>query len=145
MSRIIDTIIIHCSDSNFGNVEVIKEWHLKRGFENIGYHFVINNSYPDYASYKEGKPKFECDGYIETGRNIKEKGAHVKNHNSRSVGICLIGKREFTGKQKESLKYLVRFLRSIYKINEIKGHCEYNKGKTCPNIDMDYLRFLLTT
>ncbi|VEI47016.1 Uncharacterised protein [Actinobacillus equuli] len=33
----------------------------------------------------------DIDGSVETGRQVGEIGAHVKGHNSNSVGICLIG------------------------------------------------------
>jgi hypothetical protein len=41
--RKIDTIVIHQSDSAFGNAAVIDKWHRERGWSGIGYHWVILN------------------------------------------------------------------------------------------------------
>ena len=34
-------IIIHCSDSDFGDAQTIDLWHKQRGWKGIGYHYVI--------------------------------------------------------------------------------------------------------
>ena len=72
--RDIDKIIIHCSATQEGkeiSAATIDEWHKKRGWRGIGYHYVIG-----------------LDGMIEYGRPITETGAHVKGHNKGSIGIC---------------------------------------------------------
>lgn len=58
------------------DVGVIREWHLKNGWSDIGYHFVI---LPD-GSCQEGRPLFR-------------QGAHcVAGHrNFIGIGICLVG------------------------------------------------------
>ena len=43
-------IIVHCSDSSWGDVPVINDWHRQRGFDApggvpCGYHFVIRNGF----------------------------------------------------------------------------------------------------
>ena len=46
--RKIDKIIVHCSATPKGkhfSAETIKSWHLKRGFSDIGYHFIIHLCY----------------------------------------------------------------------------------------------------
>ncbi len=142
--RKIDTIVIHCSAVEYGDVSLYREWHLARKFNDIGYHFVILNAYPKKSDYDNKKPVIAKDGVIEIGRDIKLTGAHVKNHNKGSIGICLVGDRVFSSKQLESLKSLVKTLKSIYDIKEIHAHYEYDtakaQGKTCPNIDIDYLK-----
>ena len=75
--RNIDKIIVHCSATQEGrhlDAAEINRWHLKRGWKGIGYHYVVL-----------------LDGAIEYGRNIYEQGAHVKNYNKGSIGICYIG------------------------------------------------------
>ena len=147
MTRRIDSIIIHCSATEYGNVPLFRKWHKGFGWDDIGYHFVINNSYPTRISWDKKKPFFDMDGNIEIGRNISKIGAHTKKHNIGSIGICLVGDRTFTKNQYDSLNKLIITLSSIYKIKEIKGHYEYDtakeQGKTCPNIDMDWLRSVL--
>ena len=78
--------IIHCSDSDYGDVDIIRAWHLARGFRDVGYHFIIRR-----------------DGEIELGRPMNEIGAHCAGYNKESIGTCLIGVDNFTKKQFKSL------------------------------------------
>lgn len=42
--RDINKIILHCSATQEGkdfDVEDIREWHLQRGFTDVGYHYII--------------------------------------------------------------------------------------------------------
>lgn len=146
--RKIDEIVIHCSATEYGNVELFRDWHVNgNGWDDIGYHYVILNSYPTKGKYDNLIPDITCDGVVEIGRDIVKSGAHVKNHNSNSIGICLVGDRTFTSAQLRSLKDLLTTLRSIYKDTTIKAHCEYDtaiaQGKTCPNLDPQFLREFL--
>lgn len=119
--REVTTHIIHCSDSpEDTTVSEIKKWHLARGFNDIGYHFVITQ-----------------DGRIHRGRDINVTGAHAKGYNTGSVGTCLVGKEEFTAHQIVSLQSLHDALCAMYnKDLEVKGHNEVNAGKTCPNFNV---------
>lgn len=145
--RKIDTIIVHCSATGFGNRSLFKRWHKKRGWDDVGYHFIILNSYPLKKQWCDKKPDFLADGKIEKGRPVEAIGAHTRLHNENSIGICLVGDRTFTSKQFASLKKLIAKLKTQFKIKTIKGHYEFDtgqeQGKTCPNIDMDWLRKLL--
>lgn len=138
--REIKQIILHCSDSEFGNSKAINNWHLKRGWDEIGYHYVITNGISEWNSEYDKK----TDGIIETGRDIAKIGSHCKGENSDSIGVCLIGIAEFTPKQFESLQALIERLRERFGKLAIYGHCEKTsgrkQGKSCPNIDMDWLR-----
>ena len=45
-SRKIKEVILHCSATPEGkdySVSTIRQWHLQRGFSDIGYHYVISN------------------------------------------------------------------------------------------------------
>jgi hypothetical protein len=56
INRPIEEIIIHCSDTEEGlgyKANDIDNWHRDRGFEGIGYHYVI-----------------DLDGTIELGRDL---------------------------------------------------------------------------
>jgi len=86
MVRVIDTIVIHQSDSAFGTASLIDERHRARGWSGIGYHRVILNG---WVTETEFRP--ECDGMIQAGRALECVGAHVRGHNETSIGICLIG------------------------------------------------------
>ena len=147
-ARKIDTIVIHCSATEYGNRSIFKRWHKKRGWDDVGYHFIILNAYPFKKFWDEKTPDFFSDGKIEVGRSVEIQGAHVRLHNENTVGICLVGDRTFTAKQFESLKKLVKRLSLEFKISSIKGHYEFDtaqeQGKTCPHINMVMLRKLLT-
>lgn len=134
--RKINKIIIHCSATREGrnyDVAEIRRWHLKRGWSDIGYHYLIH-----------------LDGKIEEGRPIERMGAHTTGQNRNSIGICYVGgveatrnsKGKFTPKdtrtleQKDSLIKLMHEL--IYKYNKdmtIHGHNEY-ANKACPSFNV---------
>jgi len=139
--RKINQIIIHCSDSSFGNVEIIRDWHVKgNGWDDIGYHYVITNGCDHKNAFSHDR-----DGAVELGRPIDVKGSHCYGHNSDSIGVCLIGIKDFTNQQYESLKKLCVDLMARFNIplENIKGHCEYNSKKTCPNINPDFIREII--
>ncbi len=154
MPKKIDNIIIHCSDSVWGCAREIKLWHTLpppdgRGWSDIGYHFVILNG--------RITPKQELsalDGCVECGRYLDEDdiiapfeiGIHCLGYNDHSIGICLVGKSQFTQNQMESLKDLCLELCQLHEIpaNNILGHCEtvsgQKEGKSCPNFDVAEIR-----
>lgn len=67
-------IILHHAQAKTCSVEDIHQWHLKRGWSGIGYHFFIKK-----------------DGTIYQGRPENTIGAHAKGANSDSIGICAEG------------------------------------------------------
>lgn len=127
--RNIKEIIVHCSATPEGKdftVEQIKQWHLQRGFSDIGYHYVI---------YR--------DGSLHKGREDSVIGAHCTGHNSYSIGVCYIGGVEKDGKtpkdtrteaQKKALVELLKKLKVEYPKATIHGHREY-ANKACPSFD----------
>ena len=127
--RNIKELIVHCSATPEGkdySVDTIRQWHLQRGFSDIGYHYVI---------YR--------DGTIHKGRDESKIGAHCTGHNSYSIGICYIGgcaadgktpKDTRTDKQKASLLSLLRELKRKYPKASIHSHRDY-ANKACPSFD----------
>jgi N-acetylmuramoyl-L-alanine amidase len=136
----IKSIVVHCSESSFGDVPIITGWHIDRDFDTIGYNFVIENGYPKSTR----KHVASRDGRIVQGRAIdfnssldkKEKGAHAYGFNSSSIGICLIGIRHFTDKQYESLMHFYKMWKCIIPNIKMFGHNEISSYKTCPNFDV---------
>ena len=153
-------IIVHCSDSEWGDEPEISKWHKDRNFDFApkpgldgegtftGYHHVILNGFATYRQLKDGVRAENDDGRIEPGRSEKFWGCHALGYNDRSVGICLIGVRSFTPKQYAAAVGLVNALRAGYMIpvENVLGHCEtaLSGGKTCPNFDMKAFRLSLT-
>ncbi len=124
-------IIVHCSDSNWGSAFEIDKWHRQRGFDCIGYHFVIQNGYNTSNSYID-----ILDGMIEVGRSPNKLGAHAKGYNNY-LGICLIGKKDFTENQFNNLKILINSLCTLYDLpkDRVIGHYDVS-SKTCPNFNV---------
>jgi len=141
----IDTIVIHITVSDFGDVATVNQWHKDRGWDGIGYHYLILNCYPTRYRWESKKPDPEADGQICAGRPVQYEGAHVKGHNRHSVGVALIGRKgAFTARQLYSAAKLCRELKERFpNITKIVGHYELFDGKTCPDLDMDWFRELV--
>ena len=146
--RNIDSIIVHCSATKAGQdftVADIDHWHRQRGFNGIGYHYVIR-----------------LDGKLEKGRDVALAGAHCKGWNERSVGICYIGGLDENGRpadtrtnaQKRVLYQIIIDLQREYNILQVLGHRDtspdlngdrviepYEYVKACPCFDVkEFLR-----
>ena len=130
-------VVIHCSDSVFGDSLIIDSWHKERGFTEVGYHFVITNG----KKHKQDSYLRSTDGAVQSARSLFKIGSHARSYNYDYIGICLVGVDEFTECQMESLQMLVKELMAKYEIKEksVIGHyqCTTANGKTCPNFDVD--------
>lgn len=127
--RSIKELIVHCSATPEGkdySVDTIRQWHLQRGFSDIGYHYVI---------YR--------DGSIHIGRDESIIGAHCTGHNTNSIGVCYIGGCTSNGKtpkdtrtteQKQSLVKLLKELKTKYPQASIHSHKDFS-NKACPSFD----------
>lgn len=125
-------IILHCSATPEGKdfkVKDIKKWHLQNGWEDCGYHYVI-----------------DLDGTIEAGRAEEYVGAHTSGHNNNSIGICYVGgcdknmkaKDTRTSEQKTSLIVLVNKLLSKYKLKLTDVYCHNQfANKACPSFKIE--------
>jgi hypothetical protein len=82
-------IVLHHSASRFGTREDIDLWHRQRGFNGVGYHFIVTNGF-DTSEYKYNP---EHDGRVQAGRRVSEAGAHckAKGKNNTALGVCCIG------------------------------------------------------
>jgi hypothetical protein len=126
---------------------VVDQWHRDRGWAGIGYHFVIGNGYPYSRDPDTYNPML--DGQIEAGRNVLVRGAHVRDDNHDTIGICLIGvggvNGTITRTQLDALKTLVYWLMAEHgiAIEGVLGHYELDQKKTCPEIPMGLLRDFL--
>ena len=130
--RKIDKLIVHCSATPEGRevtTPEIDKWHRQRGFNSIGYHYVIY-----------------LDGTVHKGRHESIAGAHCKNYNRNSIGICYVGGLAKDGKtpkdtrteaQKQSLIDLLKALKAKYPEATIHGHREF-AAKACPCFDAKY-------
>ena len=126
--RKITEIIVHCSATPEGQnftVEDIDHWHKQKGWQGIGYHYVIY-----------------LDGSVHKGRNEEVIGAHCLGHNAYSIGVCYIGgvdknnkpKDTRTEAQRQALIELLKSLKAKYPKATIYGHRDF-ANKACPCFD----------
>lgn len=128
--RAIKYIVIHCSSTKEGkefNIDDIRKWHVQvNGWRDVGYHYVIG-----------------LHGECWSGRKEDEIGAHVVGYNRNSIGVCYIGgidengkpKDTRTQKQKHTMYFLLKELKSRYPNAIILGHHDLFNGKACPCFD----------
>lgn len=129
--RTITLIIIHCSATREGQsfgFEQCREDHIRhRGFKDIGYHYYITR-----------------DGTVHSGRPLEQVGAHCRNHNRHSIGICYEGGLDAQGRvadtrtpaQKDSLQRLVAELKERFPRVLVVGHRDLDPGKGCPGYNV---------
>ncbi len=128
-------IVVHHSDTAGGGAAAFDRFHKDKGWDELGYHFVIGNG-TDTA-----------DGQVEVGpRWPKQKwGAHAKTPDNRfndfGIGICLVGNFDNThptAAQMRSLVKLVAYLEKTYHIpsDRVLGHRD-TKSTDCPGRYMD--------
>ncbi len=126
--RNITEIIVHCTATPAGRAVTAAEvdrWHRERGFDGIGYHYLVG-----------------LDGTIEVGRPEERVGAHCLGHNARSIGVCYVGgcDREMrpadtrTDAQRRALLRLLKALLRRYPGASIRSHRDF-AAKACPSFD----------
>jgi N-acetyl-anhydromuramyl-L-alanine amidase AmpD len=130
-------IVVHHSASDWGSADQFDRIHRAKGWDELGYHFVIGNG------------TGSGNGEVEVGsRWFKQKhGAHCKvashpEYNDVGIGICLVGNfNDYrpTEAQMASLAQLIRYLTARYDIPQgrIYGHGQL-KPTDCPGRLFDY-------
>lgn len=146
--RKLNRIVVHCSDSAFGDAALINEWHKSRWKASpsgkfIGYHYVVLNGRRTSVNLYDR----DDDGSVEEGRPVDEIGCHAAGANTDSIGVCLVGKGGlYTVAQILAASVLIEGLCANHKIpiSSVFGHYQIpNAGKSCPDIEIDHLRSLV--
>ena len=126
-------IVIHHSATDRGSATMFDRSHRARGWDELGYHFVIDNG--------SGGP----DGRVEVGSRWRAQkwGAHCGGtpnnaYNNYGIGICLVGNFDRgmpTRRQLDSLGRLVGYLAAEHDIppERVIGHRDApNAATRCP-------------
>lgn len=126
--RKINLIVVHCTATPAGrdtNAAEIRNYHLSKGFKDIGYHYVVR-----------------LNGTVECGRALETPGAHARGYNNNSIGVAYVGGLATDGTpsdtrteaQRSSLVRLLRTLRNRFPGARIIGHRDV-AAKACPCFD----------
>ena len=114
--RPIEHLVIHCAATPDGDarfrIDDIEKMHLARGWQGVGYHFVIH-----------------VDGALHVGRPLEQIGAHVAGSNAKSIGICMIGTARFRREQWVTLRELVEDLQRRFPSATVWGHRDFSPDK----------------
>lgn len=121
----------------------IDRWHRERGWEGIGYHYVVR-----------------LNGAVERGRDEGQTGAHCLGLNSRSLGVCLSGHGDYHGVPAAQWGKLIRLCVALCRKHGLAseaviGHREVGRvagprwktSKSCPGkmVDMDGVRAVVAS
>ena len=136
-------IVIHHTAGATGSAAYIHRLHRQRGWDGLGYHFVVGNGSMTGA------------GEIELGYRWRAqlKGAHARARakddnrwNLNSIGVCLVG--DFTdggpsSKQLDAVVRLVRALRAEYGIpaGNVVPH-RFVRQTECPGVSFPWDEFI---
>lgn len=126
--RKIDLIVVHCTATPAGrdvSVADIDAWHRRRGFDCIGYHYIVG-----------------LDGSVHPGRPVGKVGAHARGYNARSIGVAYVGGLDADGRpadtrtaaQRLALHSLLVSLVKRFPVARIIGHRDV-AAKACPCFD----------
>lgn len=135
-------IVVHHTATDNGTMARINRVHSRRGWGEMGYHFLIDNGTLGHET-----------GQIEIGgRWLAQKdGAHAKdgNMNEMGIGVSLVGNfsrsRNVPEKELASLVYLVNVLKKHYRIpkSKIIGHRDVPGARTeCPGKYFPWKKFI---
>ena len=123
-------IVLHCTSTRLSQrwtVEDIDRLHKAKGWQQIGYHWYVDQ-----------------EGNIHEGRKEQYAGAHVRHYNQHAIGVCYEGGIDEKGRyadtrtpaQKASLWFLLKDLKESYPKAKIVGHRDFpNVRKACPCFD----------
>lgn len=142
--REITEVVVHATDTftnkNIGSVE-INEIHNQLGHDGIGYHYIIRR-----------------DGRLQRGRPPNKVGEHAptNNHNTRSLGVALVGginassgiknpselrsAQSFTREQFTTLEKFLSIYYQKYPGGQVFGHNDVDVSEFDPYFDVpDYV------
>ncbi|MBS4026146.1 MAG: N-acetylmuramoyl-L-alanine amidase [Clostridia bacterium] len=134
-------LVIHHTGAEEKDTDQIRRYHLSKGWQDVGYHFVI-----------------ERDGKVAAGRKLSTTGAHCQadGMNRKAVGIALIGNFEKNHPSFHQIKSLLELMKKLTKElkilpknillhNQVQGANTLCPGKNFPKLilSVDVLQTIL--
>jgi hypothetical protein len=126
MRQLARIVIHHSGTPRDVSIESMKRDHQRRGWDGIGYHYVIDG-----------------DAELRMTRDVKRIGAHAIPWNHDSIGICVCGDnttpgQEWTESQISVLRRLIANLRQQFpEIGSVLGHRDLPQTTTlCPGLSV---------
>jgi N-acetyl-anhydromuramyl-L-alanine amidase AmpD len=130
-------IVIHHSltkDSGTVSWQAMRNYHLSKGFSDIGYHYGIEQINGRYE--------------VLVGRGMNKTGAHTRHAgmNHKSLGICFVGNFDISEPPLAMWRVGVNFVRSLCQTlaippASVTGHRDYTSYKSCPGKFFDLGKF----
>jgi len=118
-------VVVHCADTpadmDVGAAD-IRRWHVdERGWDDVGYHWIVKRS-----------------GQLEPGRDQRLQGSHALAVNSKSIGVCLVGRGDnFTEDQMYTLHNVIQTIKDMHPEIEVIGHSDVEPKKPqCPGFNV---------
>ena len=106
-------VLCHTEVLTRHKVEDVHQWHLKKDWAGIGYHFFVS---------KEGE--------IYKGRPLGSEGAHTRGYNNKSVCVAFEGdfnKEKMSDKQEDASVMLIALLSLAYADAKVVCHHDLYK------------------
>lgn len=126
-------VIHHSAGPRSQTTEQIRDYHRRvRLWSDIGYHYTI-----------------EADGVLRVGRPMPAMGAHAKDINAESIGICVVGdntdpEQSWNAQQAETLRRFVAAVRWLFPWIDVVGHGQApGQSTACPGVSPEVLRAIL--
>jgi hypothetical protein len=127
LAGVLTTLVVHHSASVLDGPRAIQKLHMeKRGYADIGYHYLI-----------------DAEGRLYEGRLVGVRGAHTGGFNTGTVGVCLLGNFENQWpdvRQLEALRGLGTHLAAAYGLGFLASHQGFQPAATvCPGHNLQPL------
>lgn len=105
-------VLHHSATDKEASLEDLANAHVKRGFDEIGYHYIVDQK-----------------GEIFAGRSEDREGAHAYGINSESIGVCCIGNFEENTVPEKQMNGLVQIVSDLVNRYSVDLHFIIGHGE----------------
>ena len=118
-------VVVHCADTpadmDVGAADIRRRHVDERGWDDVGYHWIIKRS-----------------GQLEPGRDQRLQGSHALAVNSKSIGVCLVGRgNNFTEDQYFTLHNVIQTIKDMHPEIVVIGLSDVEPKKPhCPGFNV---------